>query len=170
MRLFECQACGQALYFENVLCESCGRKLGYLPNLATLSALEPAGEKWRALADGGAPYRYCANVAHESCNWLIADDGDEPFCLACRHNRTIPNQRGAGELAGMFFGSKRRTGPPGLLSFGACAFIGGPLSRLNREAGAISDGPCEFSGNEPGSKRGACVFTGALRGSKRPSC
>jgi hypothetical protein len=91
MRLFECQACGQALYFENVLCESCGRKLGYLPRLATLSALEPDGEKWRALADAGALYRYCANVAHESCNWLIADDGDELFCLACRHNRTIPN-------------------------------------------------------------------------------
>ncbi len=54
MRLFECQACGQALYFENVLCESCGRKLGYLPKLSTLSALEPDGEKWRALADAGA--------------------------------------------------------------------------------------------------------------------
>ena len=91
MRLFECQACGQALYFENVLCESCGRKLGYLPNLATLSALEPEGDRWRALADGGAQYRHCANVAHESCNWLIADDSDEHFCLACRHNRTIPN-------------------------------------------------------------------------------
>lgn len=91
MRLFECQACGQALYFENVLCESCGRKLGYLPNLATLSALEPEGDKWRALADGGAQYRHCANVAHESCNWLIADEIDEHFCLACRHNRTIPN-------------------------------------------------------------------------------
>ncbi len=91
MRLFECQACGQALYFENVLCESCGRKLGYLPKLSTLSALEPEGDKWRALADAGALYRHCANVAHETCNWLISDDSDEPFCLACRHNRTIPN-------------------------------------------------------------------------------
>jgi hypothetical protein len=58
MRLFECQGCGQALYFENVLCESCGRKLGYLPELATFSALEAEGEKWRALGDGGTLYRY----------------------------------------------------------------------------------------------------------------
>jgi hypothetical protein len=98
MRLFECQACGQALYFENVLCESCGRKLGYLPKLSTLSALEPEGDKWRALADGEKRYRYCANVAHESCNWLIAGDSDESFCLACRHNRTIPNLSDARNL------------------------------------------------------------------------
>ena len=91
MRLFECQACGQALYFENVLCESCGRKLGYLPRLATLSALEPEGDKWRALADSGRLYHSCANVAHETCNWLVSDDSGEPFCLACRHNSTIPN-------------------------------------------------------------------------------
>lgn len=91
MRLFECQACGQALYFENVLCESCGRKLGYLPRLATLSALEPEGDRWRALADPDRLYRYCANVAHDTCNWLVADDSSEVFCLACRHNSTIPN-------------------------------------------------------------------------------
>jgi hypothetical protein len=90
MRLFECQACGQALYFENVLCESCGRKLGYLPKLSTLSALETEGEKWRALTDG-ALYRHCANVVHETCNWLISDESNESFCVACRHNRTIPN-------------------------------------------------------------------------------
>jgi hypothetical protein len=91
MRLFECQACGQALYFENVLCESCGRKLGYLPRLATLSALEPEDDKWRALADPGRLYRHCANVAHETCNWLVADDSADQFCIACRHNSTIPN-------------------------------------------------------------------------------
>jgi hypothetical protein len=91
MRLFECQACGQALYFENVLCESCGRKLGYLPELATLSALEPEGDQWRALADPTVLYRYCANIEHGTCNWLVAEDSADPFCLACRHNSIIPN-------------------------------------------------------------------------------
>ena len=91
MRLFECQACGQALYFENTLCESCGRRLGYLAKAATLSALEPEDDKWRALADPDRLYHFCANVAHGTCNWLVADDGNEAFCLACRHNSTIPN-------------------------------------------------------------------------------
>ena len=40
MKLFECQHCGQPLYFENTRCESCGRNLGYLPTDATISALE----------------------------------------------------------------------------------------------------------------------------------
>ena len=40
MKLFECQHCGQPLYFENVRCESCGRGLGYLPAYETISALE----------------------------------------------------------------------------------------------------------------------------------
>ena len=38
MKLFRCQACGQVLYFENTRCESCGRRLGYLPELGTMSA------------------------------------------------------------------------------------------------------------------------------------
>lgn len=40
MRLFECQNCGQLLYFENNRCEKCGLLLGHLPDL---SALAPAG-------------------------------------------------------------------------------------------------------------------------------
>lgn len=98
MRLFECQACGQALYFENVRCESCGHRLGYLSSLATISALEPAGDKWRALADPEKRYRYCANVEHDTCNWLVADESPESFCLACRHNSTIPNLSQQGNL------------------------------------------------------------------------
>ena len=41
MKLFSCQGCGQLLYFENVLCESCGRALGYLTDLTEISALDP---------------------------------------------------------------------------------------------------------------------------------
>ena len=39
MKLFECQNCGQLLYFENTRCERCGHVLGYLPDRAVLSAL-----------------------------------------------------------------------------------------------------------------------------------
>jgi len=95
MKLFECQHCGQPLYFENIRCESCGRGLGYLPSKETISALEQAEKAgngiWKALADLKARYRYCANAQHGVCNWLIRADAPEEFCIACRHNRTIPN-------------------------------------------------------------------------------
>jgi hypothetical protein len=51
MKLFECQHCGQLLYFENTRCERCGHSLGYLPDRTTLSALTAEdGERWRPLA------------------------------------------------------------------------------------------------------------------------
>jgi hypothetical protein len=92
MKLFQCQNCGQLVYFENVRCENCGRRLGFLPEHMTLSALEPEGEAWRALVAGEtARYRFCANAEFDACNWLVADGGAETFCLACRHNEIIPD-------------------------------------------------------------------------------
>lgn len=92
MKLFECQNCGQPLYFENTKCESCGARLGYLPKEQTVTALRPAGDSlWHALARRHARYRFCANAAHDVCNWLIAAHEREQFCVACRHNRTIPD-------------------------------------------------------------------------------
>ncbi|MCK8787493.1 putative zinc-binding peptidase [Roseomonas sp. NAR14] len=93
MNLFKCQSCGQVLYFENTHCERCQHRLGYIPALGTLSALEPAGgENWTALADqGGRQYRFCDNAEHDVCNWLVEADSPERFCAACRHNHTIPD-------------------------------------------------------------------------------
>ena len=71
MKLFRCQACQQVLYFENTLCEKCRHRLGYLPLATTLSALEPEGDAWKALASPGTPLRFCANAQHEACNWLV---------------------------------------------------------------------------------------------------
>jgi hypothetical protein len=39
MRLFECQHCGQVLFFENTSCERCGHRLGTVPDSVTLVAL-----------------------------------------------------------------------------------------------------------------------------------
>ncbi|MEX2451091.1 MAG: putative zinc-binding peptidase [Rhodospirillales bacterium] len=93
MKLFDCQHCGQVLYFENTQCERCERILGYLPEQTMLSALEPkGGDLWHALAapDEGL-FRFCANAVHGACNWLIPADGPDAFCRACRLNRTIPD-------------------------------------------------------------------------------
>ena len=92
MKLFECQNCGQALYFENTRCESCGLALGYLPARQTVTALAEEEGALRALADASpGRYRYCANTQHDVCNWLVPADSPDQFCAACRHNRTIPD-------------------------------------------------------------------------------
>ena len=39
MKLFKCQSCQQILYFENTVCVKSGHRLGYIPEMATLSAL-----------------------------------------------------------------------------------------------------------------------------------
>ena len=91
MKLFECQRCGQPLYFENTRCESCARALGYLPSVETITALEEDQRGIRALAEPRGHYRYCANAQRGVCNWLVAADSPEQFCAACRHNRTIPD-------------------------------------------------------------------------------
>ncbi|MEQ9608957.1 MAG: putative zinc-binding peptidase [Kiloniellaceae bacterium] len=92
MKLFECQQCGQLVYFENTHCERCGHLLGYLPEHAELSAVEATGQNtWRALAAPGPLFRFCANSNHDACNWLVAADSGDAFCRACRLNRTIPD-------------------------------------------------------------------------------
>lgn len=99
MKLFKCQSCDQILYFENDVCVKCGHKLGYVPQVATVSALEPEGDLWRALASPGVLYRFCANAQQAACNWLVEATSPETVCLSCRHNRTIPDLTVADNLA-----------------------------------------------------------------------
>jgi hypothetical protein len=91
MKLFKCRHCGQLLYFENHTCEKCGHRLGYIPDAEALSALEPEGDNWRALAVKNKTYRFCANAQFNVCNWLVEANSPEIYCAACRHNRTVPD-------------------------------------------------------------------------------
>jgi hypothetical protein len=92
MKLFRCQVCANIIYFENRTCGRCGHRLGYVPELEIMAALEPAGgDAWTPLAGDGGPRRFCANADHDVCNWLTAAGGAERLCVACRHNDTIPN-------------------------------------------------------------------------------
>jgi hypothetical protein len=90
MRLWACQNCHQALMFENTVCERCGHQLGYLPDEHILSAVEPDGPDWVALAVADRRYRFCANWEQRGCNWMVPA-GAGPYCAACIHNRTIPD-------------------------------------------------------------------------------
>jgi hypothetical protein len=93
MKLFECQACGNVVYFENVTCTHCGHRLAYMPERDAMTALEPvSGDKrWTALADPSTPRFLCENAQHDVCNWLVPPGTSDAFCLACRHNHVIPD-------------------------------------------------------------------------------
>ena len=58
MKLFQCQHCGQLLYFENDTCQKCSRRLGFISEIMTLSALELDDNEWRALAMGKKPLSF----------------------------------------------------------------------------------------------------------------
>ncbi|MBV9548501.1 MAG: putative zinc-binding peptidase [Alphaproteobacteria bacterium] len=88
MRLFSCEGCGQLLYFENWRCEACGRLLGFLPDRGVLTALEADGT---VLAAPQTAYRFCQNNGLGVCNWMVAQNQPEEFCVACRHNHLIPD-------------------------------------------------------------------------------
>lgn len=91
MKLFECQNCGQLIYFENTQCERCGFPLGFLPDVSRLTALKANGSGgYTPLADPAHSVSYCANFEHSACNWLV-DPGPSPLCPACKLNRTIPD-------------------------------------------------------------------------------
>jgi hypothetical protein len=90
MKLFECDACGQPLYFENQYCESCGRRLGFIADTLEFVALDRADADWAVAAAVERRVRFCANAAHDVCNWLMEARAPDTFCRACRHNRTIP--------------------------------------------------------------------------------
>jgi hypothetical protein len=91
VKLFACQFCGNILYFENRSCERCGHKVGFLPEISDMSALDPAGDAWQPLGSTGAARTFCANAAHDACNWLVKPDSHDGYCIACRHNGTVPN-------------------------------------------------------------------------------
>jgi hypothetical protein len=97
MKLFSCQSCGELLYFENIRCENCGRALGYLTDLTEISALDVVeGKGWTALAAPRKAYKFCGNYDAGMCNWMVPADDESGFCVACRHNRVIPDLSVAG--------------------------------------------------------------------------
>ncbi len=96
MKLYQCQCCGQVLHFENTVCLRCGRTVGYLPLPDVMGAVEPEGAIWYLAAPQGGPqeperWRFCRNWELSACNWMVPAQSGQEFCLACAHNRTVPD-------------------------------------------------------------------------------
>jgi hypothetical protein len=92
VRIFKCNHCGQAAFFENTACERCGSALGFLLSEQKLIALEP-GENglFNEIDNKESRFRYCQNVRYKSCNWVIPSVDVNELCTACSLNQTIPN-------------------------------------------------------------------------------
>jgi len=95
MRPYACPNCSRPLHFEVRVCPSCAFTLGY----------DPQSDQFLFLGDGTTHWIDSAGAQHEVvtcgnnndyavCNWLVPTNGATPLCLACRHNRTIPDLTG----------------------------------------------------------------------------
>ncbi|WP_420391824.1 zinc-binding metallopeptidase family protein [Acuticoccus sp.] len=87
MKRFACRNCGNEIYFESTTCVRCGNTLGYAPQREAFLST-PLGGTWTA---DGEHYALCANAEHLACNWLVPQAAADALCVACGHNRTIPD-------------------------------------------------------------------------------
>ncbi len=103
MKLFHCDNCSQAIYFENTQCMGCQSTLGYLPDQHRMGALRSTRDDlWASVTEQPHQhsYRMCKNYSEYGvCNWMVPADSSEPLCIACRLNRTIPDLDVADHLA-----------------------------------------------------------------------
>lgn len=100
MRVFHCDHCGTAVFFENTVCGKCGHQLAYLPSLGIVASLDPTRKADHLgptyvtpvrRAEGRA-YRLCSNyTTHNVCNWAIPSDDPNALCLSCRLTQVIPD-------------------------------------------------------------------------------
>ena len=92
MKLFACDHCGNTVYFENAQCERCGHVLGYRADKNSLVSLVEQDGAWISSTFPDERFVFCQNAQHGACNWLVpAHPGGDVFCVACRHNETIPD-------------------------------------------------------------------------------
>lgn len=92
MKLFACEACGQTVHFDNRSCVNCGHRFGFVPERLEMETLTQGDDgQLHPVKRPGETRFLCANAALDICNWTIAAGDTEPYCLACRHNRLVPN-------------------------------------------------------------------------------
>lgn len=93
MKFYKC-ACEATLFFENSICTSCSREVGWCPFCKAIRAVEPAEDgQYRCSAEGcGLLLTKCHNYSeHMVCNRYVDGPSPDEFCDYCRLNDTIPD-------------------------------------------------------------------------------
>jgi len=92
MAPFPCPNCDRLNHFEVRICPACAFTLGYDPASDGFLFLGDGATTWRDAHGVEQAVAVCANNnAYAICNWLVCAEDGNPFCKACRHNRTIPD-------------------------------------------------------------------------------
>ena len=97
MKTFHCQNCGHPVFFENVKCLQCQSALAFLADRLNMAAIEEVPDApglWQPHKRGRrtAQYRLCQNhTAHNACNFAVPATDPNPFCVACRLTRVLPD-------------------------------------------------------------------------------
>jgi hypothetical protein len=95
MKRFRCDQCQTLVVLENDRCTCCGSRLAYVTDLRRLVSWSTPGSEvmmTRPLGPDGRSYQLCTNYAeHNTCNWVVAVEDENEFCVSCRHTKTIPN-------------------------------------------------------------------------------
>ncbi|RYD63111.1 MAG: hypothetical protein EOP58_12020 [Sphingomonadales bacterium] len=95
MAPFVCPNCTRLLHFEARVCPNCKFTLGYDPAADEFLFLGDGLTTWRNREGGEHDVVVCQNNnEYEICNWLVPASIEGGLCLACRHNRTIPDLTG----------------------------------------------------------------------------
>lgn len=92
MRPYACPNCARPTHFEARVCPNCSFTLGYDPQSDQFLFLGDGATTWRDAGGNAHQLLVCLNNNHFAvCNWLVPYIGDQPYCVACRHNRVIPD-------------------------------------------------------------------------------
>lgn len=94
MKLFYCDCPKKnPLFFDSVVCNVCGRLVGYCPDESLVQAFDPAAEEGLWInTQSQQVWRQCQNYSqHQVCNWMVSAEDPNVFCRACRLNDVIPD-------------------------------------------------------------------------------
>jgi hypothetical protein len=95
MKPYPCPNCGRSNHFEVRVCPACRFTLGYDPEGDQFLFLGDNATAWRDARGARHDVVVCANNNdYAICNWLVPATGGPLLCLACKHNRTIPDLTG----------------------------------------------------------------------------
>ena len=91
MRDFICPNCGQHLAFENSVCLSCHRPLGFSLDDMALLVISSGDDRSQPGYVDADKYELCANLHLAECNWLVEKAPVTRLCASCALTRTRPN-------------------------------------------------------------------------------
>jgi hypothetical protein len=99
VRDFICPNCGQHLAFENSVCLSCSKPLGFSLDDMALMVIASGDESGHAGFVDAEKYELCANMHLAECNWLVEKDQVRQLCASCALTRTRPTDNDTNAMA-----------------------------------------------------------------------